>query len=99
LWLTQVLPASDHLERVHVLLPQVSSNMALLDWLACLAKSVVGLQGVAPADKLALAGTISKCVAAVGGGGGGAASNNGSGSSQDEVIATAAAAAAGGEQA
>lgn len=43
--------------------------MALLDWLACLAKSVVGLQGVAPGDKLALAGTISKCVAAVGGGG------------------------------
>jgi hypothetical protein len=69
--------------------------MALLDWLACLAKSVVGLQGVAPADKLALAGTISKCVAAVGGGGGGAASN-GSGSSQDKAMAPA---AAGGEQA
>jgi hypothetical protein len=47
--------------------------MALLDWLACLAKSVVGLQGVAPGDKLALAGTISKCVAAVGGGGAAAA--------------------------
>jgi hypothetical protein len=81
---------------------QVSSNMALLDWLACLAKSVVGLEGVAPGDKLALAGTISKCVAAVGGGGGGGggAASNGSGSSQGEAVTAAAAAAvAGGEQA
>jgi hypothetical protein len=62
--------------------------MALLDWLACLAKSVVGLEGVAPGDKLALAGTISKCVAAVGGGGSMAAAAAASTDSEDAAASS-----------
>lgn len=39
--------------RVHQLLvAQVASNMAMLDWLGALAKTVVGLEGVAPKDRV-----------------------------------------------
>ncbi|KAF8057859.1 Slbp [Scenedesmus sp. PABB004] len=47
--------------RVHALLvSQVASNMAMLDWLSVLARTVVRLEGVAPADRVKLASTISK---------------------------------------
>lgn len=59
---------------------QVATHIALLDWLGALAKSVVGLEGVAAADRVRLVTTISKCVLAVGGSSpGSSSSNNGTG--------------------
>jgi hypothetical protein len=64
-----------------LLVQQVGSNMALLEWLGVLAKNVVDLDGVRAEDRARLASSINRCVLAVGGG---------------ESAAAAAAAAAGG---